>query len=399
VKLQIWSYNYDPEPTGIGPVSAMLARQLQMRGLEVEVVAAHPHYPEARWGNRLRPYRERRDGISVIRLPLSIGRRTPSARFRQEASFASSLFASLAFIGGSPQGRPDAMLVVSPSFPALLPAILNSRARRLPWVLWLQDLLPDGAAGTGLLGAGAVLRASRGLERTAYREAARIIVVSAQFQRRLLAKGVPAAKVELIYNPATRGIPDEVPPRESGDRPRVLCMGNIGLSQGLAQLIRAFEASDEMRRRDVRLMVMGAGVASDEARAEIGSDRVVMTGLVEERRVEQELRSSTLALVSQAPTSTEFNLPSKLMNYMAYGLPVIAAVNPVGEVARLVTEAEAGWVVDNSSPDSMPRVIAQALDNPAEMQRRGEAGHRFARERFSPQVFGDSFETMLRELV
>ena len=67
--IQLWSYNFDPEPTGIGIVSTAWARGQRDLGHQVEVVAAHPHYPEPRWGTRLMPYREIRDGIDVLRLP------------------------------------------------------------------------------------------------------------------------------------------------------------------------------------------------------------------------------------------------------------------------------------------------------------------------------------------
>ena len=60
LRVQLWSYNYDPEPTGIAPVSKVCAEGLRDRGHDVEVVAAHPHYPEPAWGNRLVPYRETR---------------------------------------------------------------------------------------------------------------------------------------------------------------------------------------------------------------------------------------------------------------------------------------------------------------------------------------------------
>src|SRR5207237_3915715 len=66
VRIQLWSYNYDPEPTGIGIVSTVWSRGLRERGHELEVVAAHPHYPEPRWGTRAVPYREVRDGIQVL---------------------------------------------------------------------------------------------------------------------------------------------------------------------------------------------------------------------------------------------------------------------------------------------------------------------------------------------
>ena len=94
LRVQLWSYNYDPEPTGIGPVSRVLAEGLNERGHSVDVVAAHPHYPEARWGVRRTPYRERRNGIPVLRLPLWIGRASRQERYRQELTYICLLYTS-----------------------------------------------------------------------------------------------------------------------------------------------------------------------------------------------------------------------------------------------------------------------------------------------------------------
>ena len=398
-RLQLWSIYFHPELTGIAPATTLLARQLSARGWQIEVVAAHPHYPEPVWGRRLLPSRETIDGIRVTRVPLLPGRDTRAARLRQELSFTASLAVAAPFLGRPLMPRPDLMLVGSPSFPALAPAIVNARARRIPMVLWLHDLLPEGAAATGILDEdSATVRASRRLERAAYRTAERIVVLSRSFEENLLAKGVPAEKVDLIYYPATLPIPEERPARALGDPPTVICMGNIGLSQGLAELVRAFEASEEMKRRGVRLVIRGAGVAADAVRAEIRSERTQMPGLLDHDALAHELRRCDLALVTQSYEGTEFNLPSKLMNYMGQGLPVIAAVNPASEAARLVREAGAGWVVDSSRPELLPKAIADALDRPEEMSARGVAGHRYAVEHFSPDFFGSSFDRVLSEV-
>ena len=73
MRLQLWSYNYAPEVTGIAPVSEVWAKAMMERGHDVEVVAAWPHYPEPKWEHPRRPYRELRDGIPVTRLPLLVG--------------------------------------------------------------------------------------------------------------------------------------------------------------------------------------------------------------------------------------------------------------------------------------------------------------------------------------
>ena len=199
MRIQLWSCNYDPEPMGIAPLAGAWARAMVDRGHEVEVIAAHPHYPEPVWGRRLRPYRENRDGIPVRRLPLYAGREGARQRLLQEGSFLASLSAVSPLLP-----RPDVIVSTSPSFPALLPGILSSRIRRIPWFIWLQDILPDGAVTTGYLeDAGLIVRGSRRLEQAAYEAASGIVVLSGSFRENLLAKGVEDGKITVAYNPAT----------------------------------------------------------------------------------------------------------------------------------------------------------------------------------------------------
>jgi colanic acid biosynthesis glycosyl transferase WcaI len=392
MRIQLWSYNYAPEPTGIAPVCRVFAEGMAVRGHHVEVVAAHPHYPEPRWGKRRLPYREVRDGIPVLRLPLWVGRATTGERYRQELSFTASQFAALPFLG-----RPDVIVSASPSFPALMPAILYTRMRRIPWMLWIHDLLPDGAVSTGLVEESRMIRAARRLERAAYRHADGIVVLSRAFETNLLAKGVDPAKLELIYNPTTR-IPSQ---RRNGRRDgplRVLSMGNIGLSQGLAPVVEAIEGSPELDGKQVQLRIAGTGVAAPEVRAAAKSDRVEMLGLVDDDVLEAELLDADVAIVTQRHGGVEFNLPSKMMTFMAYGLPVLGVVDPDGEVAQLVADADAGWIVDSSTPERWPAKLAELADSRDEVHAKGEASRAYAERRFLPDTVGDQFEAVLEQI-
>jgi len=401
LNIQLWSYNYEPEPTGIGPVSAVFARLMRERGHEVQVVAAHPHYPEPRWGTRRRPYRERRDGISVLRLPLAVGRATTFERVRQELTFtaAQSLASPLL-------PTPDVVVAVSPSFPALAPAMVNASVRRRPWVLWLQDILPEGAASTGLVEPGKLLRSAQAFEALAYRSARRIVVISRSFERNLLAKGVPPWKLRRIYNPATHELGaaaspagEAASPASTPGPPRLLSMGNIGHSQGLTELVAAFERSAAARAGELRLVIVGAGVASTDVRAAKRTDSVELRGLLSAEELRDELGRATLGVVSQRPDVAEFNLPSKLMNYMARGLPVLAAVRADSEVAGLLEESGAGWVTDCADPREFAARAAEVVRDRSELARRGEAGLEYAREHFAPERSAELYERVLLEAV
>jgi colanic acid biosynthesis glycosyl transferase WcaI len=146
-------------------------------------------------------------------------------------------------------------------------------------------------------------------------------------------------------------------------------------------------------------LIAGHGVAADEVRSAIASDRVEMLGLVSDDRLEQELRRATLGVVTQRSGISEFNLPSKLMNFMAYGLPVVAAVEPRSEVARIVEDSGAGWVSDSARPEQFPERIATALADAGELEHRGEAAAAYARHHFSPEGLAERFEEVLDEVV
>ncbi len=394
VKIQLWSYNYDPEPTGIGPLSTVWARAMRDRGHDVEVIAAHPHYPTPAWGHPLWPRREVRDGISVLRLPLWSGRNSTAERLRQELTYTASLsFAALTL------GRPDVIVAVSPSFPALAPAMAAARQRRVPWVLWLQDILPDGATATGLLDDGSLVRASRRFEVAAYRSAHRIVVISDSFAANLASKGVPPERIVRIFNPASQPIQQQGVGDRSIDEGLVLTMGNIGRSQNLVHVTRAFESSSELAELGARFVLAGDGVAADDVRATIVTDRVLVTGVLERPSLDAYLRSASMAVVSQQYDGLDFNVPSKLMNFMGYGLPTLAAVRPDSEVARIIVESKGGWVTNGSEPNDFSRHLTAALRDPDERRRKGEHALAFAKANFSPESIARHFDTVLQTVV
>jgi colanic acid biosynthesis glycosyl transferase WcaI len=394
MRIQLWSYNYDPEPQGIAPLSRMLAVGLSALGHDVLVVAAHPHYPEPSWGRTLRPYRERRDGLQVLRLPLWIGRESGIERMRQEASFA---LAQALIAPVLPSA--DALVAVTPCFPALAAAMMVSRVRRTPWIMWVQDIVTDGAATTGLIENGPLLKAAHRFERMTYDSASRVIVISEAFRQNLEAKGVSREKIVRIFNPSSRQALEPIDLDAIPAKPRILAMGNIGHSQGLDRIVDAFQDSSELEALDAELIIAGHGVAADDVRARIENGRVHMPGVLYGEQLEPELRSASIGLVSQRADVQEFNLPSKLMNYMAYGIPVIASVRVDSETARIVQESGAGWVTDAQTPSEFASAAAAKLRDPESLQTAGRAGFAYAKDNFHPSAVAGRFEAVIGDVL
>lgn len=367
----------------MGPIAALWAEGMAQRGHDVSVVTAFPHYPPI-WRQRWLPFRERRGDIAVLRLPLLIGHATTVERVLEELTYTVGVS-----VAGVATARPDAAVVVSPSFLALQPALGSMRLRRVPTILWLQDILPDAAATTGLVANPLALGAARWLERAAYRMTDRIAVISDTFRSNLIAKGVPAAKIVVVYNPATRGFARE---RNPDPEPRILAMGNIGLSQALAEHVAAFEATD----LPARLVIVGTGEAVGAVRAAIRSPRVEMLGLVDDVALDRELRRTSIGLITQRRDTIEFNLPSRLMTLMARGIPIVASVGRTSEVARIVELSGGGWI---TTLEALGATLEAAVADSTERARRGRAAQQFAERYFKPESMVVRFEEVLSELV
>jgi colanic acid biosynthesis glycosyl transferase WcaI len=392
MRVQIWSQNYDPEPQGVAPITTTVAKGLSTLGVDVTVIAAHPHYPNPDWGSRIRPYRERRDGIPVLRLPIWPGRDSGFQRIRQDLSSAAISNLVAPFLPPA-----DALIAVSPSLPGLSAPMLYSKLRRVPWILWLQDIVTDGAATTGELSEHhPALQAARAFEGRAYSSADRIIAISRAFESRLLEQDVPAKKIDLVYNPMTRS-PSSTPGAKRARRgvPRVLAMGNIGRTQGLEAIVDAFQSNEELAVLDAELVITGSGVAAAAVRARIESSRISMPGVVDSETLNRLLANAHLGLVSHKAGLQEFNLPSKLMNYMAFGIPVVAAVDAGSETARIVRDSGAGWVTDPGRPEEFADRTARALNDPQGLERASKAGIDFAVEHFE----ADNVSRLIREIL
>jgi glycosyltransferase involved in cell wall biosynthesis len=181
--------------------------------------------------------------------------------------------------------------------------------------------------------------------------------------------------------------------------PVVFTMGNIGRSQNLANVVRAFQDSEELAELGARFVLAGDGVEGDNVRAEIRNGRIRVTGVLDSDALEAELGKATVALVSQRYEGIDFNVPSKLMNFMGSGLATVASVRPESEVARIIDASGGGWVTDSGDLGSLPRTLVRVLPDAQARAERGAAALRFAQENFSPAGFAQEFEAVLAQAV
>jgi colanic acid biosynthesis glycosyl transferase WcaI len=360
VKVLILSINYWPEVTGIGAFTTYRAEHLVASGHEVEVCTTFPYYPEwkvpAAYAGRI-SQSEERNGVKIIRsyayIPNPV---TAMKRVLFEASFIA--FATIRALG---RKKPDILLVVSPPLGLAASAIFLSRLWRVPYVFDVEDLQPDAASDLGMLPGWAVKFLYR-VEQAAYRHAKLVTTLTPSMQKRIVEKGVPKEKVELLEPRMDDSLVDLL--EEEGDTFRqryclgdkflVTHSGNMGVKQGLDVVLNAAA----LNRSDDSMAFLFVGDGADCGRIqrraiEMKLQNVRFLPLLDQKDFRGLLAASGVCLVTQQQSVSEIAFPSKIVTYLAAGRPIIASVNPDCEVARVVRESRAGRVVDAEEPEAL----------------------------------------------
>jgi glycosyltransferase involved in cell wall biosynthesis len=309
------------------PHDVRVAREARVAaedGFQVVIVATR------RPGERRR---ELVDGVAVRRLPISHRRGAGApAVFAEYVGFA--VLASIAVTRLSLTGRIDVLQVHSPPdfliVAALLPKLLGARV-----VLDVHDLSSDMFVMrfANKSWAKAVEGALQGMERYACRLADVVITVHEPYRRELARRGTPLEKTVVVLNSLDDNLFPETP-REPAAAPfRIVYHGTVTPHYGVDLLVQAF-AQVARRIPRARLAVYGEGDAVpnlfEVAEANDVANRIEMTGqMLPQVETLRRIAGASVGVIPNLPTQlNRFALSTKLFEYIALGIPVVAADLP-----------------------------------------------------------------------
>lgn len=402
MKFLILTQYYPPE-VGAGQVRLQsTVDQLLALGHDVEVVTALPNYPSGRIfeGYRGRFYGREDDGrLTIHRVWLYVALGAGLDRLVSYLSFAGT-----SAVGLIRSERPDVIFVESPPLFLGLTGWLAARAWRRPWILNISDLWPDSIRALGVMNEGLALTMAEQLERFIYRRADLITAVTDGIEAELVnSKGVPKERILFLPNGVDaelfrpRPPDDNVRERFGIDHRRVvLHAGTMGFAHCTDAIL---DAAEILRERDVLFVLAGDG--SDRERTELrarerGLTNVLFLGAVPLHAVANlySVALAGLATLRDLPLF-EGARPAKVLPCLASGKPIVYSGR--GEGARLVSEAEAGIVVEPEDGAAIAKAIERLLDEPGLAARLGDNGRRLAVERFAWRALvGDWLEQLAR---
>ncbi len=407
LRLLVLCPHFEPDlHAATGEVMTRLVHALAERGHRIDVVTALPwyrsHAVEATW--RGRPWRtEVTDWGRIVRVwPFPTDKTNIPARALGFGGFTG--LATMAAVAGR---RPDAVIAMSPPIFLADAGWVAARRWRVPLVFNTQDIFPDIAVDLGALTNRRVIDLARRHERTVYRRADAVTVLS-QDQADNVAGKLPldqGGKVHIIPNfvdlDRVRLVErDNDYRRRHGlvDKLVVMYSGNVGLSQPF-ELIR--HAAEHWRDRpEVHFVINGEGAARpDVDRWAAGLANVTVADFAPREQVSEVLGAADVQLILLRRGLARSSTPSKLYANLAAGRPILASIDAGSEVATVVAEAGAGLVVEPEDPGAFVDALGTLLADRGGLAAMGARGRAHVERWLTPSHQAERYEQLVAELV
>ena len=222
-----------------------------------------------------------------------------------------------------------------------------------------------------------------GSTRAAAAMATELITVHEPLRQLSIARGVPPDKISVVMNSADTALFD---PKRYSRRPfmedgelRLIHHSNLQRIYGLEVAVEAVARIDPAEL-PLRLDVYGDGPWRPQIEATIArtgtADRVHLNGRAPMDELPRLLAGADIGLVPSLPEPyLEYSLSTKLLEYAAMGVPIIAT-----DLAtfRAHFSGEAIRYVPGADPDALAGAIRELAEDPAAAARLGAEAHRQA---------------------
>jgi colanic acid biosynthesis glycosyl transferase WcaI len=302
--------------------------------------------------------------------------------------------------------RPD--VVLSANAPADTQAIVldAAHAAGAGFVLWLQDLYSEAVARLlprRLRFVAPVMGAYyRRVERRLAKASDGIVVITPDFAPFLGRWGVADERIEVIENWAPL---DEIAPhprhnawaREQGllDGPVVLYSGTLGMKHDPSLLLavaRRLETADP----SATVVVCTQGPGGAWLRAH-GGDQPNLRLLPFQPfdRLGEMLGAASVGLAILEADAGPLSVPSKVLSYLAAGLPVVASIPAENLASRTIGASGGGVCVQAGDPDGFSAAVAQLLAEPWRLQAMARDARAWAEQAFDISSIADRFGVVL----
>lgn len=238
----------------------------------------------------------------------------------------------------------------------------------------LQDVWPDNAVQSGLIGGGSLIYHYFEIFQTSvYKNSEKLICISDDMKALITSKGIPTNKIEVIYNWGYNDETVDIPWKENGfakkygldkDKFYAIYAGNIGRMQNVELIVGAAELLKD--RNDIEFLIIGDGVkrnAIEELIIEKHLNNMTLLPMQPSDLATSIYSAAGVNIIPLVPGGIKTALPSKTGIVLSCGRPAIFAFGYNCAFADIVKQYKAGSCVDAEKPEELAKRIIKCKQN------------------------------------
>lgn len=287
-------------------------------------------------------------------------------------------------------------------------AALVKKFKKVPFVYNLQDIFPDSLAGTGLAKKGGLLwKIGRAIENFTYRNADKIIVISQDFKKNIMAKGVPEDKIVVVYNWVDQNAVKDIPRSENklfamyGLDPSkfyVTYNGNIGLTQNMDMLLEVAKALEA--NEDIQFVLVGNGAYLEDVKriiAERNVQNVTLLPFQPYEEISHVFSLGDVSLVISKPGVGANSVPSKTWSIMSASRPVLANFDE-NELKSIIEKNNCGIFTKAGDKVAFTDAILKLYNEREQCREMGKNGRKFVMDNLTKEVGTQKYVDVIRSV-
>lgn len=281
--------------------------------------------------------------------------------------------------------------------------------KRKPTIYNVQDIFPDSLVGTGLTHEGSLIwKIGRMVEKITYRYADKIIVISEDFKKNIMAKGVPEDKIVVVYNWVDQNKVVDVPREENKlfdvyglDRSKfyITYNGNIGLTQNMDMLLDVAKELQE-EYEDIHFVLVGNGAYLDEVKHKVTEQQLDNVHLLPFQPYEDISHVFSLgdaSLVISKPGVGANSVPSKTWSIMSASRPVLANFDE-NELKTIIENNHCGIFTKAGDKDAFKESILTLYNHRELCKEYGHNGRKFVMDNLTREVGTQKYVDVIKEV-
>lgn len=262
----------------------------------------------------------------------------------------------------------------------------------------LQDIFPDSLVNTGMAKYKSFLwKIGRKVEDKTYSDADQIVVISDDFKKNIMKKGVPSEKITVIPNWVDVDdvvymdrIINPLFDRYHIDRSKfIVCYsGNIGMTQNFDLLLEVAKILVNTRE-DISFVVVGDGSYSSQLDKRIHDEmisNVIRIPFQPDEDIPFVFSLGDVGLIISKPGIGTNSVPSKTWSIMAASRPILASFDLDSDLAKLIISQECGLAVEANNQNQLTDAILYLYKNRSSISIMGNNGRKYVKDNLSKEI-------------